>query len=138
MKSVLLNTTVIGSSVKHPRHPKLIVGDSGEYNYGDILDANAVKKEIKDAVSRVEINNGTVQQIVQELEQNVNALVNAKIAEVVGTAPEALDTLKEIADALGNDPAFASKVFSRIGDIEDTNEEQDAAIEDIRTAYDWN
>lgn len=138
MKSVLLNTTVIGSSVKLPRHPKLIVGDSGEYNYGDILDANAVKKEINDAVSRTEINNETVQHVIQEIEQNVDELVTAKIAEVVGTAPKALDTLKEIADALGNDPAFASKVYSLIGNIEDINEEQSAAIDELRTGYEWN
>ena len=36
--------------------------------------------------------------------------VNARIQEVVGTAPEALDTLKELADALGNDPNFASTI----------------------------
>lgn len=68
MKSVLLNTTVIGSSVKLPRHPKLIIGDVDEYNYGDILDANAVKKEIKDAVNRAVAEGGDVEQVIQELD----------------------------------------------------------------------
>ncbi len=34
------------------------------------------------------------------------AFVAAKVAQLVGSAPEALDTLKELADALGNDPEF--------------------------------
>lgn len=36
--------------------------------------------------------------------------VTSKIEEVVGAAPEALDTLKELADALGNDKDFASSM----------------------------
>jgi len=41
--------------------------------------------------------------------------VDTKIATVVGTAPAALDTLKELADALGNDANFASSVTTSIG-----------------------
>ena len=40
--------------------------------------------------------------------------VNTIIKEVVGTAPEALDTLKELADALNNDPDFASNIISEL------------------------
>ncbi|EFS3324928.1 TPA: phage tail protein, partial [Salmonella enterica] len=38
------------------------------------------------------------------------AFVAAKVAQLVGSAPEALDTLKELADALGNDPNFATTI----------------------------
>ena len=41
--------------------------------------------------------------------------VNAKIQEVVGSAPEALNTLKEISDALGNDKDFASTITTELG-----------------------
>lgn len=137
MKSVLLNTTVIGQSTKLPRHPKLIIGDVDEYNYGDILDANAVKKEINDAVSRAVIEGGDTEQLIQELEEHLNAMVEAKVAELIGTAPETLDTLKEIADALNNDPAFASTIESMIQEIKDKNEEQDAGIQELEGAHQW-
>lgn len=137
MKSVLLNTTVIGQSTKLPRHPKLIIGDVDEYNYGDILDANAVKKEINDAVSRAGIEDGDIEQLIQELEERLNAMVEAKVAELIGTAPETLDTLKEIADALNNDPAFASTIESMIQEIKDKNEEQDADIQELEGAHQW-
>ena len=38
-----------------------------------------------------------------------------KVAEVVNGSPEALDTLKELSDALGADPNFATTVSTQIG-----------------------
>ena len=40
---------------------------------------------------------------------------DAKVAGVVNSAPEALDTLYELAEALGNDPNFATTVMTEIG-----------------------
>ncbi|ALP97706.1 shikimate transporter [Salmonella enterica subsp. enterica serovar Hadar] len=42
------------------------------------------------------------------------AFVVAKVAQLVGSAPEALDTLQELADALGNDPNFAITVLNKL------------------------
>lgn len=97
MKSVLLNTTVIGSSVKLPRHPKLIIGDVDEYNYGDILDANAVKNEIEDAIKKVNVDNAGIQELREQLKEELYAVIDAKISELINGAPEELDTLGEIA-----------------------------------------
>ncbi len=91
MKSVLLNTTVIGSQVKLPRHPRLIIGEPNKYVHGDILDANAVTSEI-----------------------------DSKIAALIDNAPEALNTLKEIADSLGNDNDLAATLTQRISSLEQT------------------
>ena len=41
--------------------------------------------------------------------------VNNKVAGIVSSAPEALDTLNELAAALGNDPNFATTVSNEIG-----------------------
>ena len=41
--------------------------------------------------------------------------VNTKINDVVGSAPAALDTLKELADALGNDVNYAATTAGRAG-----------------------
>ncbi|EDE0308235.1 phage tail protein [Salmonella enterica subsp. enterica serovar Enteritidis] len=42
------------------------------------------------------------------------AFVAAKVAQLVGSAPETLDTLQELADALGNDPNFATTVLNKL------------------------
>lgn len=43
--------------------------------------------------------------------------VNTAIQRVIGSAPEVLDTLQEIAEALGNDPNFASTILNRLASI---------------------
>lgn len=48
-------------------------------------------------------------------QQSVKAFVEAKIADLVASAPEVLDTLQELAQALGNDPNFATTVAAQIG-----------------------
>ena len=45
-----------------------------------------------------------------------------KIAEIVGSAPETLDTLNELAAALGNDPNFATSIMALIGGKADRDE----------------
>lgn len=44
----------------------------------------------------------------------VEALASEKIKAVVGSAPEALDTLKELSDALGGDADFAGTITSQL------------------------
>lgn len=55
---------------------------------------------------------------VSEFENDANyqsaSQVDARIQEVVAAAPEALDTLRELADALGNDPDFAGTVTTEL------------------------
>ena len=61
---------------------------------------------------------GTIPTKVSELENDADyqnaSQVDARIQEVVAAAPEALDTLKELADALGNDPDFAGTVTTEL------------------------
>lgn len=46
---------------------------------------------------------------------NAKAYTDTKVADLVNSSPEALDTLNELAAALGNDPNFATTVTSQIG-----------------------
>lgn len=46
--------------------------------------------------------------------------VDGKVAGLVNSAPETLDTLKELADALGNDANFSATVTANIGKKLDT------------------
>lgn len=48
--------------------------------------------------------------------------VDRAIARVVGTAPQALDTLKELGDALGNDADFAATITTALANKADKSE----------------
>lgn len=69
--------------------------------------------------------------------------VDGKVAGLVDSAPEALDTLKELATALGDDPNFATTVATQIGTKADkkhthaeyaTTEAMNAALADKASA----
>ena len=49
------------------------------------------------------------------IEAEYRAFTNAAVAALVSSSPETLDTLNELAAALGNDPDFATTVSNQIG-----------------------
>ena len=73
-----------------------------------------------------------VSQLANDAGYQTEAEVEAAIQKIIGSAPEVLDTLEEIAKALGDDPNFASTITKKLAAItEKVNQE----IED-RTAAD--
>lgn len=46
---------------------------------------------------------------------SAKSYADTKVSDLVASSPEALDTLKELADALGNDPNFATTMTNLIG-----------------------
>lgn len=73
-----------------------------------------------------------VSQLANDADYQTEAEVEAAIEKIIGSAPEVLDTLEEIAKALGDDPNFASTITKKLAAItEKVNQE----IED-RTAAD--
>lgn len=81
-------------------------------------DLEAYMSATNTKVSKLEEKIGNVPTKVSEFENDANyqsaSQVDARIQEVVAAAPEALDTLKELADALGNDPDFAGTVTTEL------------------------
>ena len=73
-----------------------------------------------------------VSQLANDAGYQTEVEVEAAIQKIIGSAPEVLDTLEEIAKALGDDPNFASTITKKLAAItEKVNQE----IED-RTAAD--
>lgn len=60
--------------------------------------------------------------------------VNNKVAGIVNSAPEALDTLNELAEALGDDPHFATTVATQIGGKVDKVNGKGLSTNDYTTA----
>ena len=72
-----------------------------------------------------------VSQLANDAGYQTEAEVEAAIKKIIGSAPEVLDTLEEIAKALGDDPNFASTITKKLAAItEKVNQE----IEDREAA----
>ena len=65
---------------------------------------------------------------------DVNGFVTGKVAELVDSAPEALNTLKELASALGDDPNFAATMTTELGKKVDKADGKGLSTEDFTTA----
>ncbi|MEZ3475332.1 MAG: hypothetical protein K1V79_00180, partial [Alistipes sp.] len=65
--------------------------------------------------------------------ESAKSYADQKIAEVVGGSPEALDTLQELAGALGDDPNFAATIASQIGKKVDKVDGKGLSTEDFTT-----
>lgn len=80
----------------------------------DVLAARDVTLEARDdAVTAAQAAESFAESINPALFVGFGDLNNA-IADIIGNAPTALDTLQELADALGNDPNFATTVTNQI------------------------
>lgn len=75
------------------------VATSGSYN--DLSDKPTIP------TNNNQLTNGAGYQTAEQ--------VNTIIQNIVGSAPEALNTLKELADALGNDANFAATMTTELG-----------------------
>ena len=82
---------------------------SGSYN--DLAD----KPTIPTKTSQLTNDSGYLTEHQSLVGLATETYVNGKVSDLVNSSPEALNTLKELADALGNDPNFATTVSNQIG-----------------------
>ena len=94
---------------------------------GKELSSNDFTDELKAKLEGIEefanrITN--VSQLVNDSKFQTEEEVKAAIEDIIGSAPDVLDTLKEIADALGNDPNFATTITKKLAALaEQINQE---------------
>lgn len=67
---------------------------------------------------RLDVIEGVGAGSIAKAQADAQAYADSKISALVNSAPEVLDTLKELADALGNDPSFATTVAGQIGALD--------------------
>ena len=94
----------------------LYIGMAGTFEKDDIMgiaDGTARKEKI---IFRVKRDGRVKASTPTENDDLTNKkYVDDKVAGIVNSAPETLDTLQELATALGNDPNFATTVATQIG-----------------------
>ena len=113
---------------------------------GKELSSNDFTDELKSKLEGIEefanrITN--VSQLVNDSKFQTEEEVKAAIEGIIGSAPDVLDTLKEIADALGNDPNFATTITKKLAalaeqinqEIEDRTEAVSQVQGDLDTKY---
>ena len=134
-KAVLNGTTVMGDGLTYPRIPNVYTGNNeGGYQRGDMMDANAVVEMIKELTDTGKITIDELKNLINEEiqervegDQDQQRYTDQKIKDLIGTSPETLDTLKEIADALGKDPDFAANVWEKLAEVDQTLEDHKRA-----------
>ena len=99
-----------------------LISDNFEDATAHDLDIEELRGLIQEVDSKTDT---TVSTKLQELEDKVDAneaavepAIEAKIAEVVDGAPEAFDTLKELADYVASDDGRALDMLARINELE--------------------
>lgn len=97
---------------------------------------------VKTDTANVIVDAATSKTLATELTEIMSAIagkaatgdIDTRIQAVIGAAPEALDTLKEIADALNNDPDFAATITGSLASKVDKAEGKGLSTEDFTTA----
>lgn len=129
---------------------KVRIRPEGGNNYADVLHPETsadivIESEDKMFVSSAEKTkwNNKADKTYVDTELNKRYLkeqvftkeeVLQKIQDIIGTAPEALDTLQEIAEALNNDPDFATSIINLLSTKVDKIEGKQLSTEDYTTA----
>ncbi|MDE5865116.1 MAG: hypothetical protein K2H31_00725 [Lachnospiraceae bacterium] len=118
------NTTVIDSEL----HKLDLINESLSNHTTDELNPHKVKKSqigLSNVDNTSDINKpvSTVQQnAIDEALYQSNYYTDTKIAELINGAPETLDTLKEVADAIEEDKSIVDALDSAIGTKANQNE----------------
>lgn len=86
---------------------------------GDSAEAAARESADNALDARLDVIEGSGEGSVAKAEQDAKDYADQKVAELVNSAPEVLNTLKELSDALGSDPNFATTVSNNIGAVDD-------------------
>ncbi|MBP3930948.1 MAG: hypothetical protein J6D47_15470 [Peptostreptococcaceae bacterium] len=89
---------------------------------GDIVEAEDINMlqdsilELEEKIKNASLGSDIIKEIQDLKNKNVELenSINTKIAELVDSSPTTLDTLKELANALNNDPNFATTVTTEL------------------------
>lgn len=126
------NTDIINKPTI-PTKTSQLANDSGYITSAPVISVNGKTGAVTLSASDVgALPAGTVIPSTEGLA--TETYVNNKVAGIVNSAPEALDTLNELAEALGDDPHFATTVATQIGGKVDKVNGKGLSTNDYTTA----
>jgi len=123
----------------------IVTASAAAVNYADGLTTTDIEEGSNlYFTSQRAIDSGSATYILQENQQTIINSASAAaadyadqaVADLVDSAPETLDTLKELADALGNDENFATTVINTIASASANaiNSSKDYTDDEVETA----
>ena len=80
-----------------------------------IKDGGALESRVAENERKLGVIQGESEGSIKKALKDANEYTDTAVANLVNSAPEALDTLQELANALGDDPNFATTVATQIG-----------------------
>jgi hypothetical protein len=94
-----------------------------------------LKSDIDAIEDRLDIIEGadTVEGSIAKAEKDAKEYADQKITDLVGSAPAVLDTLNELASALGSDPNFATTVANQIAGVQSAVDEVEDDVSNLVT-----
>ena len=99
----------------------LSISNKVDKEEGKGLSTNDFTDELKEKLDSIDEGAKLITKVSQ-LENDLNyqtaEQVQAAIDALINAAPEALDTLKELAEALGNDPNFATNIVNKLTQVQ--------------------
>lgn len=106
-KSKLDGIAAGANNYTHPAtHPPSVIAQDASNRF--VTDAEKTTWNAKETTAGAQTKATTA-------ETNAKAYADTKIAALVGSSPATLDTLNELAAALGNDPNFATTIATQLG-----------------------
>lgn len=118
------------------KNPVIVVGDYNGFSSGEMLDANAIVQMIKDLKipsynpgsgyhtnpETGELEETTIEMLQNDIEQTAAEvqLIKEQILNIIGSAPENLDTLEEIAQSITNINEYHEQPKVVVDDEEET------------------
>lgn len=100
------------------------------------LEDGNIKIATKDDVLNTRIDE-TTEAWVTSKGYTTETWVNTRINEVISGAPDALDTLYELAAALGNDPNFSTTVLNKIGTNTNSIVDLQTMVAAFQEMFEW-
>ena len=94
------------------KNGKIEVGNSGSLVFGSEL------SNVESTLNfKINAASGTLDSAISDVYSTLDQKIDAQIAAVVDMAPEALNTLNELAAALGDDQNFATSLTNSLSNI---------------------
>jgi len=92
------------------------------------VSAEAASRSSADSAlsGRLDVIEGAGEGSVAKAEADAKAYADQKVADLVASAPEVLDTLKELSDAIGGDENFAATVAGQVGTVQSNLDAEEA------------
>jgi hypothetical protein len=98
------------------------IGGTGEFATNTLVGSISadLSSQIGTLDLRVTDEVSTLNTTIQSVSSTLDAKIDAQIAAVIDFAPDALNTLNELASALGDDENFASNLVTTLGNVNST------------------